>query len=129
MQQKQEDRLDKQNREQDASINQMQPISDMKLDKVRHDMFAISNKLKEQRLVWQNRLAQLDSLTKNHLSKEQVLVNGIRMLKVHGELIYMLQLWRIIILRNARAIVMLDVIPMPTEATQSRRGNHLRPKL
>jgi hypothetical protein len=45
LQQKLEDRLDKQNREQDASINQI-PISDMKLDKVRHDMFAISNKLK-----------------------------------------------------------------------------------
>ena len=31
--QKLEDRLDKQNHEQDASINQMQPISDMKLDR------------------------------------------------------------------------------------------------
>jgi hypothetical protein len=73
LQQKLEDRLDKQNCEQDASINQMRPISGMKLHKVRHDMFVISNKLKEQRLVWQNRLAQLDSLTMNHLSKEQVL--------------------------------------------------------
>jgi hypothetical protein len=36
-------------------------------------MFAISNKLKEQHLVWQNRLAQLDSLAKYHLSREQVL--------------------------------------------------------
>ena len=45
----------------------------MKLDKVRQDIFAISNKLKEQRFFWQNRLAQLDSSTKNHLSKEQVL--------------------------------------------------------
>ena len=51
----------------------MQPISDMKLDKVRHGMFAISNKLKEQCLVWQNCLAQLDLLTKNCLSKEKVL--------------------------------------------------------
>ena len=45
----------------------------MKLDKVRYDMFAISNKLKKQCLIWQNCLAQLDSLTKNHLGKEQVL--------------------------------------------------------
>ena len=73
LQQKLEDRLEKQNREQDASINQMQFISDMKLDKVRHAMFAISNKQKEQCLVWQNCLAQLDSLKKNHLSKEHVL--------------------------------------------------------
>ena len=41
----------------------------------------------------------------------------------------MLQLWRKIILRNVRATVMLDVIPMPTAATQSQRGSHLRPKL
>ncbi len=34
----------------------------------------------------------------------------------------MMQLWRIITLRNVRAIVMLDVIPMPTAATQSWRG-------
>jgi hypothetical protein len=69
--QKLEDRLDKQNHEQDASINQMQPISDMKLDKVRHDMFPIwRNNVSSGRIS----LAQLDSLTKNHLSKEQVLI-------------------------------------------------------
>ncbi len=71
--QKLEGRLDKQSHEQDASINQMRPISDLKLDKMRHAMFAISNKLEEQRLVWQNCLAKLDSLTKNHLSNKQVL--------------------------------------------------------
>ena len=61
LRQKLEDRLDKQNRAQDASINQMQSKSDKKLNRVRRDMFAILNKLKEQRLVWQYHLSQFDS--------------------------------------------------------------------
>ncbi len=50
----------------------VQSKSNKKYEKVRQDVEAVSHKLKEQCVAWQKRLSDMDSLSKNLLSKEQV---------------------------------------------------------
>ena len=71
LQQNLEDKLDKQNREQDASMRIMLAKSNKKFDKLRSEMCTISNKLKDQRVTWQKCLSELDISLKNMLSKER----------------------------------------------------------
>jgi hypothetical protein len=66
-----EETLDKHNREQDAAMSLMLSKSDKKFTKLRSEMLTISNKLKDQRVIWQKRLSELDKSSKNQLSKER----------------------------------------------------------
>jgi len=66
-----EDKLNKHNREQDASMSLMLSKSNKKFVKLRCEMHTISNKLKDQRVIWQKRLSELDTSSKNQLSKER----------------------------------------------------------
>ena len=66
-----EETLDKHNREQDAAMSLMLSKSDKKFTKLRSEMLTISNKLKDQRVIWQKRLSELDISSKNQLSKER----------------------------------------------------------
>ncbi len=70
-QQKLGDKLNKVDEEQDALIKQIQTKSDKKFERLRCDMLPISTKIKDQRVIWQNCLVDLDSSSKNQLSKEQ----------------------------------------------------------
>jgi hypothetical protein len=45
--------------------------SNKKFDKLRCKMLTISNKLKDQRVIWQKRLSELDISSKNQLCKER----------------------------------------------------------
>jgi hypothetical protein len=65
-----EEKLEKQNREQDASMKISKVKSDKKYEQVRSKMIAVSTKLKDQRIVWQKRLSELDVSSKNRISTE-----------------------------------------------------------
>ena len=54
-----EDKLDKQNREQDALMRIMLAKSNKKFDKLRSEMRTISNKLKGQCVTWQKRVGHI----------------------------------------------------------------------
>jgi hypothetical protein len=66
-----EEKLEKQNREQDASMKISKVKSDKKYEQVRSKMIAVSTKLKDQRIVWQKRLSELDVSSKNRISTER----------------------------------------------------------
>ena len=66
-----EDKFNKHNREQDAAMSLMLSKSDKKFTKLRSEILTISNKLKDQRVIWQKRLSELDISSKNQLSKER----------------------------------------------------------
>ena len=71
LQQNLEDKLDKHTREQDTSMSLMLSKSNKKFVKLRCKMLTISNKLKDQRVIWQKCLSELDISSKNQLSKER----------------------------------------------------------
>jgi hypothetical protein len=62
---------EKLNQEQASLINELQSKSNKKYHKVRVDVAKVSNKLKEQGFIWQKKLSDMDSLSKNLLRKEQ----------------------------------------------------------
>ncbi len=64
-------RIDKLHREQEPSIKELQSKSNKKSDKVRNNVVRVSNKLKEQCLIWQKRHSDMESSSKNLLSKER----------------------------------------------------------
>jgi len=68
-----EDKLDKHKHthEQDSAMSLMLSKSNKKFDQLRCKMLTISNKLKDQRVIWQKRLLELDISSKNQLSKER----------------------------------------------------------
>jgi hypothetical protein len=71
LQQKQAATNEKLNQEQASFINELQSKSNKKYHKVREDAATVSSRLKEQHLIWQKRLSNMDSLSKNLLSKAQ----------------------------------------------------------
>jgi len=62
--------LDKHTREQHTSMSLMLSKSNKKFDQLRCKMLTISNKLKDQHVIWQKHLSELDIFSKNQLSKE-----------------------------------------------------------
>ncbi len=69
--QKQAASIEKLHQEQASLINELESKSSKKYHKVRDDLAMVSNKLKEQHLIWQKRLSNMDSSYKNLLSKER----------------------------------------------------------
>jgi hypothetical protein len=63
--------INKLNREQESSINQLKFKSNKKYEKVRYDVMMLSSKLKDQYITWQKRLNDLDYSSKNLVSKER----------------------------------------------------------
>jgi hypothetical protein len=70
LKQKLETTIDKLHREQESSMKVVQSKSNKKYEKVRQDVEAVSHKLKEQCVAWQKRLSDIDSSSKDLLSKE-----------------------------------------------------------
>ena len=66
-----ENKLDKHTREQDTSMSLMLSKSNKKFDKLRCKMLTISNKLKDQRVIWQKHLSELDISSKNQFCIER----------------------------------------------------------
>ena len=64
--------INKLNREQESSINQLRFKSNKKYEKARNDVMTLSSKLKDQCITWQKRLNDLDCSSKNLVSKERV---------------------------------------------------------
>ncbi len=64
--------INKLNREQESSINQLRFKSSTKDEKTRNDVMTLSSKLKDQHITWQKRLNDLDCSSKNLVSKERV---------------------------------------------------------
>jgi len=66
-----EDKLDKHTCEQDTLMSLMLSKSNKKFDQLRCKMLTISNKLKDQCVIWQKHLSELDISSMNQLSKER----------------------------------------------------------
>ena len=65
------DSIDKLNREQEASMKLATAISNKKYQDLRIKMIAVSMKLKDQRIIWQKRLSELDASSKKRISYER----------------------------------------------------------
>jgi NhaP-type Na+/H+ and K+/H+ antiporter len=63
--------IDKLHREQEASMKLSTEKSNKKYDQVKLKMITISTKLKDQRIVWQKRLSELDASSKKRISTER----------------------------------------------------------
>jgi hypothetical protein len=63
--------IEKHQQEKASLVKEVQSKSDVKYHKVREHVAMVSKKLKEQHLIWQTRLCDIDSSSKNQLSKEQ----------------------------------------------------------
>ena len=70
LQQKQAMSIEKHQQEKASLVKEVQSKSDVKYHKVREHVAMVSKKLKEQHLIWQTRLCDIDSSSKNQLSKE-----------------------------------------------------------
>ncbi len=71
LRQKQAVSIEKIQQEQASLVKLVQSKCDAKYHKVREDFANVSNKLKEQRLMWQTKIRDIDSSYKNHRSKER----------------------------------------------------------
>ena len=71
LRQKQAVSIEKIQQEQASLVKLVQSKCDAKYHKVREDLANVSNKLKEQRLMWQTKIRDIDSSYKNHRSKER----------------------------------------------------------
>ena len=71
--QKQVTHIDKLHREQASLVEELQSKSKKKLRKAREEVMMHSTKLKEQRSIWQKRLAEIDSSLKNRISNKRQL--------------------------------------------------------
>ena len=65
------DTIDKLHCEQEASMKLSAEKSNKKYDQVKLKMITISTKLKDQRIVWQKRLSELDASSKKRISTER----------------------------------------------------------
>jgi len=65
------DTIDKLNREQEASMKILTAKSNKRYEQVRIKMIAVSTKLKDQHIIWQKRLSELDVSSKNQISNER----------------------------------------------------------
>ena len=65
------DTIDKLNREQEASMKILTAKSNKRYEQVRIKMIAVSTKLKDQHIIWQKRLSELDVSSKNRISNER----------------------------------------------------------
>ena len=63
--------IEKLKHDQASLVQSVQSKCDAKYHKVREDVANVSKKLKEQRLMWQTRLRDIDLSSKNHRSKER----------------------------------------------------------
>ena len=61
--------INKVNNKHESSINLLRLNYNKKYEKARSDVVTISTKLKEQHLIWQKRLKDMDSLSKNLLKE------------------------------------------------------------
>ena len=71
-QRNQEKTIEKLHREQESTIKELQSKSDKKYHKVRENIVLASKKLKEQRLIWQKRLSDMNASSKHSISKERM---------------------------------------------------------
>jgi hypothetical protein len=71
LQQKQAVSIEKLKHDQALLVQSVQSKCDAKYHKVREDVAYVSKKLKEQRLMWQTRLRDIDLSSKHHRSKER----------------------------------------------------------
>jgi hypothetical protein len=63
--------IEKHQQEKASLVKEVQSKSNVKYHKVREHVAMVSKKLKEQHLIWQTRLRDMDSSSKNQLSKER----------------------------------------------------------
>ena len=65
------DTINKLHREQEASIKLSKAKSNKKYQDVRIKMIAVSTKLKDQRIIWQKHLSDVDASSKKRISNER----------------------------------------------------------
>ena len=77
-------------------LRQKQAMSNEMYHQVQEDVAMLSNKLKEKHVIWQTRLSDIDSSTKDRLSKEQIRRHNIVQQQLHRSSAVECQLMEII---------------------------------